>query len=114
MVHKTWSEDEIAAYTTHLSEPARAYSSVLLYRTFLLREFVSVIRGRYLSMHLSVPTLILFGVRDFAISTRLLHGYAPYADDLKVEFVPNCGHFIAEERPRLVTRRILQLFGKDV
>jgi pimeloyl-ACP methyl ester carboxylesterase len=52
-----------------------------------------------------VPTRILFGTDDLALSPSLLRGYEPYADDLQVETVPGCGHFIADERPELVAER---------
>lgn len=110
VVNKTWTDEEIAIYTSRLQEPARAYASVLLYRSFLLSEFIPIVRGRYWSSRLSTPTLILFGVRDFALAPELLKGYEPYADDLKVELVPNSGHFIAEDQPELVTKRVLDFF----
>jgi pimeloyl-ACP methyl ester carboxylesterase len=34
-----------------------------------------------------------------------------HADDMAVEYVPDSGHFIAEERPELVAERALELFG---
>jgi epoxide hydrolase 4 len=83
----------------------------MIYRSFLLRDFVPLILGRYRSSCLLTPTLLLFGTRDFAISTRLLKGYEPYAENLKIELVPNSGHFIAEDQPELVTRRTLEFFG---
>lgn len=111
VVNKTWSDDEIVAYTSRLQEQARAYASVCLYRSFLLREFIPIIRGRYRSSRLSTPTLIFFGTRDFALAPELLKGYEPYADNLKIELVPNCGHFIAEDQPELVTKRALEFFA---
>jgi len=104
------SEDEMAVYLDRLREPARARASVLLYRSFLLREFLPVIRGRYCASRLATPTLILFGTRDFALCPELLNGFEPYADDLRVELVPTSGHFIAEDEPELVTDRALAFF----
>ena len=110
-VNQKLTEEDISIYTHRFSDPARAYASVMLYRSFLLREFVPLILGRYRSSRLLTPTLLLFGTRDFAISTQLLKGYEPYAEDLKIELVPNSGHFIAEDQPELVTRRTLEFFG---
>lgn len=87
-------------------EPARARAGSELYRTFLFREQLELLRGRYLSERLRVPTRLVFGADDFAIDKRLLEGYEPYADDMRVELVPDTGHFIVDERPELVTERI--------
>ena len=106
-----WSDDEVAAFTEPLREPDRARATVQLYRTFLLREFPQVARGQYNSLRLVTPTLLLFGVRDFAISTGLLRGYEPYTDDFTLELIPDSGHFIADEKQELVTERALEFFA---
>jgi pimeloyl-ACP methyl ester carboxylesterase len=106
----TWSDEELAEFIEPLRWPERSHATVQLYRTFLLREFPSIARGRYESLRLTTPTLLLFGTRDFAISTTFLRGYEPFADDLTVELVPDAGHFIAEEKPEMVNERALEFF----
>jgi pimeloyl-ACP methyl ester carboxylesterase len=111
---RIWSDAELAAFIEPLREPKRAKASVQLYRTFLLREFPQIARGRYRRFRLETPTLLLFGVEDLAISTSMLRGYEPFVDDMTLELVPDTGHFIAEEQPELVTRRTLEFFGAEV
>jgi pimeloyl-ACP methyl ester carboxylesterase len=41
----------------------------------------------------------------------LVEGAEQEADDLAVEVMPGCGHFVPEERPELVAERALALFG---
>ena len=36
-----------------------------------------------------------------------------FADDFTIEFVPDTGHFIGEERPELVNDRALEFFARD-
>jgi pimeloyl-ACP methyl ester carboxylesterase len=108
---EAWSDDDLAAFTEVLREPARAEATVHLYRTFTTREFPSLVRGRYNDRRLVTPTLLLFGTEDFAISTAFLRGYEQHADDLTIELVPDTGHFIAEEKPELVNERALEFFG---
>jgi pimeloyl-ACP methyl ester carboxylesterase len=79
---------------------------VSLYRTFLAREVARSPRG-----HLRVPTRILLGDRDPAIPAVLLDGAQDDADDVSVEIVAECGHFVPEEHPQLVARRARELFG---
>ena len=104
--HEAWTADDVRAFTAVLTEPARARASVLLYRSFLLREVGRTPRGR-----LAVPTRIMIGAGDPAIRPFLLEGAELEADDLAVEIVPECGHFVPEERPALVVERARALFG---
>jgi pimeloyl-ACP methyl ester carboxylesterase len=108
---KVWSDEELEQFIEPLREPERAHATVQLYRTFLLREFPSIARGRYNSLRLTTPTLLLFGEKDFAISPEFLRGYEQYVDEFQLELVPDCGHFIAEQRPELVNQQALEFFG---
>jgi pimeloyl-ACP methyl ester carboxylesterase len=101
-----FSEEEIKAFTDRL-KGERAYASELLYRTFLLREAVPVLAGCYAGLPLEVPTLLLVGERDAAISTRVVREQAARADALELELVPEAGHFIVDEKPELVADRTL-------
>ena len=102
---RAWTPDDLRTFTGVLAEPARARASVRLYRTFLAREVARGPRGR-----LRVPTRIMGGSRDPAIPVVLLDGAQQDADDVSLEIVPDCGHFIAEETPGLVARRARELF----
>lgn len=99
-------EEAAREFADSYREPARARAASMLYRTFLFKEQIELVRGRYLSERLRVPNRLVFGVNDFAIDKRLLEGYEHYADDMQVELVPDTGHFIVDERPELVTDRI--------
>jgi pimeloyl-ACP methyl ester carboxylesterase len=106
-VHQeAWTADDLRAFTAVLTEPARARASVLLYRTFLTREV-----GRTPAGRIAMPTRIMVGAGDPAIRPFLLEGAERDADDLVVESVPDCGHFVPEERPALVAERARALFG---
>src|SRR3712207_2022840 len=80
-----FSEADLAAFREPLREPARARASSLYYRTFLLAEAPRLLR--YRSARLTVPTLLLSGTQDSALTTRMLSGYEDHADDMRVELV---------------------------
>jgi pimeloyl-ACP methyl ester carboxylesterase len=100
-----WDEATLAAFTRKLAEPARARAGVSVYRTFNFQELFPIARGRYDAVRLTVPTRVVFGTDDMAMSTQSLLGYEAHADDMEVELVPDCGHFIVDERPDLVAER---------
>jgi pimeloyl-ACP methyl ester carboxylesterase len=106
-----WDEETLRSFADNLAEPARARAAVQLYRVFNLREAPSIMRGRYAKARLRVPTLMLFGADDRALPAQLLDGYERHADEMKVELVPGCGHFIADERPELVAQRAREFFA---
>jgi pimeloyl-ACP methyl ester carboxylesterase len=112
-VEDIWDEATVRAFADNLAEPERARAGVQLYRTFQLREVPALLRGRYASARLSVPTLLLFGAQDAILRPQLLDGYEDHADEMRVELVGRCGHFIADERPELVAERARAFFGPD-
>ena len=105
------SDADLRIFLDPLSEPSRAHATVMLYREFMLSEALAMGLGRYRSRRLETPTLVLFGADDAAISKRLLGGFESHAADMRLELVPNCGHFIADEKPELVARRALAFFA---
>jgi pimeloyl-ACP methyl ester carboxylesterase len=101
---------ELDAYIGSFRERSRALAASHLYR-YYQRAFREGVTGRWRRHRLTVPTRIVFGEHDRYLSPRLLPGYERYADDMEVELVPNCGHFIVDEKPDLVVERARAFFG---
>ena len=110
-VKDAWDDATLRAFGDNLAEPERAHAAVQMYRVFNLRETWPILRGRYARQRLSVPTRMLFGTDDAALRPELLAGYEDHADDMQVELVADCGHFIADEKPELVAERARELFA---
>jgi pimeloyl-ACP methyl ester carboxylesterase len=109
-----WSEEELDCYAQSFRSRDHARASSRVYRSFLTRELPRLKKGHYRSQRLTVPTRILAGEADPVIREDILAGYEPYADDLEVEIVERCGHFVAEEQPQVVIERARELFGPAV
>jgi pimeloyl-ACP methyl ester carboxylesterase len=101
-----WSEADAELFLDSVREPPRARASSALYRTFLL-ALPGFLGGRYKSRRLRTPTLYLQGERDPVLRPAFVRGFEPYADDMALEFVPDCGHLMPEERPEVVVERAL-------
>jgi pimeloyl-ACP methyl ester carboxylesterase len=101
-----FSEDDLERYLGRFRDPARAQAASSLYR-YYLRAFAEGLRGRLDSARLEVPTLLLFGADDLYVTPKALPGFEAHADDMQLEMVPDCGHFIVDEKPDLVARRAL-------
>jgi len=109
-----WTREELDCFAQSFRTPDHARASSHVYRSFLLRELPRLKKGHYRSQRLTVPTHVLWGEADPVIRGDILAGYEPYADEMNVEMVERCGHFIAEERPELVIERARELFGTAV
>jgi pimeloyl-ACP methyl ester carboxylesterase len=112
-VRDAWDEATLRSFADNLAEPDRARAAVQMYRVFNLREVRPVLAGRYARQRLTVPTRMLFGTDDAALRPELLAGYERHADEMSVELVPGCGHFIADERPELVAERAREFLAAD-
>ena len=97
---------------SQLTSRARARATTQLYRTLPHSRVPGVGPGplRRRSAHRSDAAPLRRGrLRDRKRS--LERDFSDHADDLRVEFVEECGHFIAEDRPEMVTRRALEFFA---
>ena len=108
-----FDETALATFADRLAQPARARAVVQLYRSFIYRETLPILRGRYASARLTVPTRLLFGSDDRALPAVLTGGFEEHVDDMSVELVAGCGHFIADERPELVAERALAFLAPN-
>ncbi len=97
-----WQAEDLRAFSHVLRDPARAAASSALYRTFLTREVIPLVTGRYDGYRLEVPTLLIVGRHDPAIGIEMLQGYEPHADDMSHKIIENASHFIVDEQPELV------------
>jgi pimeloyl-ACP methyl ester carboxylesterase len=105
-----WTEAELDVFANRLREPQRARASAQYYRTFLLRELLPTLAGRYRKLRLGTPTLLLFGADDGVVRPHHLRGYERHADDMRLELIPGIGHFTPEEAPDLVVDRAIGHF----
>jgi pimeloyl-ACP methyl ester carboxylesterase len=108
-----FSKEDLRIYVRDLRSPTRARAAALLHRTFLLRELVPVVAGRYRKLRLEAPTLVLHGQGDRVVPARLSAKQDRHADDLRVEVVPDAGHFLPEEQPDLVAEKVIEFFQES-
>jgi pimeloyl-ACP methyl ester carboxylesterase len=104
-----FTESDIDAYADALRPPERARASSALYR-YYWRAFAEGARGRWGTHRLEAPALLLFGERDLYIGTAFLPGFERFAESMRLERVPDSGHFLVDEKPELVVERARELF----
>ena len=102
---------EVERFSPRFSEPARARAAQQVYRTFLMHDYPSWVRGRFADKRLTTPTLWLNGEEDPVLSRGAVESVAKHADDVRFEYLPDCGHFPPQERPDLVAEQLRAFFG---
>ena len=99
-------DNDVEAYVAALRDPARARAASKLYRHVILPGFMNILRGTYHGRVLRTRTLVLFGAEDRLIPHDALGVSAEDAPDLTVEFVPGGAHYLVDDNPAEVTRRL--------
>jgi pimeloyl-ACP methyl ester carboxylesterase len=105
-----FGQADVDAYADAFRPPERARAVSALYRSYW-RAFAEGMRGRWRAHRLEAPTLLLFGERDLYISAAFLGGFERFAENMRLERVPDSGHFLVDEKPELVVERAQELFG---
>ena len=53
---------------------------------------------------LEVPTLMIWGEKDTALGKELTYGTEAYVRDFKIKYIPDCSHWVQQEKPELVNQ----------
>ena len=100
-----------AAYVRALADPARARAASQLYRGLILPGFMKAVNGSYRGRVLKTPTLVLFGADDGLLPKDALAVSPDDAPHTTIEYVPGGGHYVVDENPAEVARRIGEFLG---
>jgi pimeloyl-ACP methyl ester carboxylesterase len=62
-------------------------------------------------LEVNVPTLVIWGEEDTALTIHNLDGLDDFVPDLKIERVPNASHWVVREQPELINKLIRDFIG---
>jgi len=97
--------EDVEIYAERLREPARASATTRLYRSYL-RTVAATARGAVPEPRTSVPTLLMIGARDMAVTPKLAAGIERGGDDMRSERIPGAGHFVCDTHAHVVAERL--------
>jgi pimeloyl-ACP methyl ester carboxylesterase len=61
---------------------------------------------------ITCPTMVVWGERDVALGKELSYGMEPlFATPPRIEYVPDAGHWVQQEKPDVVNRLLLDFLG---
>jgi pimeloyl-ACP methyl ester carboxylesterase len=97
-------------FAPRFADPARGRAASQVYRTFQLYEYPRWVRGLYADRRLTTPILWLHGISDPFFKPGMFRDIVDHADDVRIEYLPDCGHFPQEEQPALVAGHLREFF----
>jgi pimeloyl-ACP methyl ester carboxylesterase len=97
-------------FAPRFADPARGRAAAQVYRTFQLYEYPRWVRGLYADRRLTTPILWLHGINDPFFKPGMFRDIVDHADDVRIEYLPDCGHFPQEEQPALVAEHLREFF----
>ena len=103
-----FSTADLAAYRRAATRPG-ALPAMLAYYRRIPRSLLQDIEAS--ARPIAAPTLLIWGMRDVALVPELTEGLERWVSDLRVERIPDAGHWVQHERPALVNRLLLGHLG---
>lgn len=100
----TFSASDTERYVEAMARPGALTATVNYYRG-LGRINPLTITKRLVPV--SASTLLIWGERDVALGKELTYGMSSDVPDLRIEYLPDSGHFVHEEQPEQVNRLML-------
>jgi pimeloyl-ACP methyl ester carboxylesterase len=98
----TFSAEEIQSYKEAWSRPGAIKAMVNWYRAII--RYQPALRG---DLRIRVPTLMLWGMKDFALSDRMAQPSIDYCDDGRLILFPDATHWVQRDVADDVNRLLL-------
>jgi pimeloyl-ACP methyl ester carboxylesterase len=104
IVPGAFSDDALDVYENAIVQPGAITAMLNYYRAGVRHQPTSYSRDR----QITCPTLLIWGMKDFALVPELSEGLTRWVPNLEVQQIDDSGHWVPEERPTLVTNSLLQ------
>ena len=98
-----FSDEDIAAYRAAWQQPGAASAMLNWYRAVARRRPASADDPR-----VKMPTLILWGVNDVALTREMAAASLRYCDDARLIWFPNATHWVQHDEPDRVNQHLLE------
>ena len=119
----SFTDEDMARYEKAWALPGSITCSFNWYRS-AFREFLVDVsraiiklkspRALYETPSITVPTLILWGVRDVALTKQLAYDSAAACNDVEIRLFEDASHWLQHDKPHEVALAILNFLVEDV
>lgn len=96
-----FSDEDIEAYKNAFAKRGSLTAALNYYRNVFQQGFFQR-SWRVLEM----PTLMIWGEDDLPLGKELSYGTERYVRNFQIQYIPNCSHWVQQEKPELVNQFI--------
>jgi epoxide hydrolase 4 len=102
----TFSDADLRAYKTAAAKPGALTAMLNYYRAIAQSAWWRQSWGV-----LEVPTLLIWGEDDAALGKELSVGTEDYVSNLRLRYIPQCSHWVQQEKPHQVNALMAEFLG---
>lgn len=106
---KTLSKFDEEKYVEAWSQPGAINAGLDYYRASVTEQLI----GTVWSGEINVPTLVIHGMKDVALTPKILNGLEDYVKDLKIVKIEDASHWVMVDAPDLVNSSIRKFIEED-
>ena len=103
-----FSDEALDVYQNNISQPGAATAMINYYRA-AAREVVGLVSQD--DKKIEAPTMLLWGMKDFALVPGLTEGLDEWVPGIRVERNEESGHWVPEEKPGWVADRLREFLA---
>jgi len=108
-----YSDEDIRLYRQAVARPGALTGAINYYRALFRQAPAGALRGMRALPTITVPTLLIWGMRDRHLGPRLLNGLDQWVATLRVERLPDASHWVMADEPRRVNNLLLGFLRDD-
>ncbi len=105
---QAFTDEDIDRYTQAMAKPGALTAALNYYRNVVQDHSETATRGI-----LKIPTLMIWGEEDQALGKELTEGTEAYVEDFRIRYIPNCSHWVQQERPQEVNQYIREFLAES-
>jgi pimeloyl-ACP methyl ester carboxylesterase len=94
-----FTQTDIDTYKKAVAKPGALTAMLNYYRNIFEQKILNPNKGV-----LEVPTLMIWGEKDTALGKELSYGTEAYVRDFQIKYIPDCSHWLQQEKPELVNQ----------
>ncbi|PSP73240.1 epoxide hydrolase [Halobacteriales archaeon QS_3_64_16] len=112
---------DIERYTEALSKPGALTAAINYYRALARENPIGTLRRALVGQsgrppayrRVQVPTLLIWGEQDSALSVSLTEGLDGWVEDLSVERLPEASHWVQADAPETVNDLLVDFLAEE-